>query len=101
MRISISLECQKDGSIIEKITKDDNVSYLVKGEDNLEFPYLSVVESYGYSVFDGTDMEVIVQELLLVRQELVDDQDKKHIDDIVRLANQCKKTPGTILVFAG
>ncbi len=105
MYIAISLrdknKFSKNNEVIERLFKEGNVDYLIKGENNPDFPYLSEVEENDYSVFNETDMDGVVQELLKVRQEVSDIEDQYHIDDIVRLANQCKNTPGTVLVFAG
>lgn len=46
-------------------------------------------------------MDGIIAELRRVQQQLADEEDKHHIDDIIRLAERCKNTPGTVLVFAG
>ncbi|WP_032113001.1 hypothetical protein [Candidatus Paracaedibacter symbiosus] len=100
MRISIILENQ-DGKLIEKITKGNNADYLVKGENNPDFPYLAEVEIDDYSVFAAEDMDAIIEELLCVRQEVTDPADQVHIDDIIRLAKKCKETPETVLTFAG
>ncbi len=104
MRITILLE-HKDNenpkAVIERIFKEGNVNYLVKGENNHDFPNLSQVESYDYSVFAPKRMNGIIEELLRVKKEVSDPADKKHIDDIIHLAERCKNTPDTVLVFAG
>lgn len=76
-------------------------TYLVKEDDNPDFPYLSEVDYYDYSVFNETRMDGIIQELLKVKGEVSDIEHQHHIDNIICLANQCKNTPGTVLVFAG
>lgn len=101
MYISTSLVKKGSRYCIEEIFKEGNVSYLVKGDDNPDFPNLSLVESYDYSVFDETDMDSIVKELLRVKEEVEPIDDKKHIDDIIRLAEKCKRTPDTVLVLSG
>jgi hypothetical protein len=101
MYISTSLVEKGSRHCLEEIFKEGNVDYLVKEEDDPEFPNLSLVESYDYSVFDETDMDAIIKELLRVKKEVSDPSDQEHIDDIIRLAERCKNTPNTILVFAG
>jgi hypothetical protein len=105
MRINIKLQYIKgvlnNESIIERITKDNNADYLVKGEDNKEFQYLAQVEIDDYSVYWAENMDGLIEELLRVRQEVSDPADQEHIDDIIRLAKKCKETPGTVLTFAG
>lgn len=91
----------KEHKLIEHITRESNASYLVKGYDNPEFPYLGEVEPDDPSVFDASDMDAIIGELLRVRKEVTDRDDQAHIDDIIRLANKCKETPDTVLVFDG
>ena len=46
-------------------------------------------------------MDEIIKELLRVKEDLEDIEDQKHIEDIIRLANKCKNTSDTVLVFAG
>lgn len=103
MRISIILEYKNDRAdgVIERITRDGNSAYLVKGEDNKDYPYLAEVENYDYSVFDCTDMDAIIKELQSVKNNLSDVGDRKHIDDIIRLALKCKNDSNKVLVFAG
>jgi hypothetical protein len=100
MYIEVSL-LKNNRTEIKSLFKEGNVSYLVKGENNPDFPYLSQVESYDYSVFDASDMDGIIEELIRVRTELEASEDQQHIDDIIRLANKCKEIPNTVLVFAG
>lgn len=100
MYIDIEL-VSEDRKLIESITKKNNVSYLVKGYENPEYPYLGEVEIHDYSVFFDKDMDAIIEELLRVRKEVSDHEDRAHIDDIVRLAKKCKQIPGTALVFSG
>lgn len=104
MRISIILDSKYNNNpknVIAEISKEGNVDYLVKGEDNHAFPYLGEVESYDYSDFGPEDVPGIINELLKVKEEVSDPSDKAHIDDIIRLAEKCKNTPDTVLVFAG
>ena len=104
MRISIILDNKYNNdpkNVIETISKEGNVNYLIKGEDNPNFPYLGEVESYDYSDFGPEDAPGIITELLKVKEEVSDHSDKAHIDDIIRLAEKCKNTPDTVLVFAG
>ncbi len=103
MSINIILE-NKDTfpnniGIIERVTKSNNDSYLVKGIDNPNFPCLSNVELDDYSVFDIRDMDALTKELLQVREEVKNSEDKAHIDEIIRLAKKCKEMPGTVLTF--
>ncbi|AIL12859.1 hypothetical protein IM40_03985 [Candidatus Paracaedimonas acanthamoebae] len=100
MYIDIAL-VNKDRRLIESITKENNTSYLVKGENNPVFPYLGEVEIDDYSVFFDKDMDAIIEELLRVRKEVADPGDQTHIDDIIRLAKKCKEMPETALVFSG
>ena len=90
MHIAISLRTKKDflknNEVIERIFKDGNVYYLIKGEDNPEFPYLSEVEANDYSAFNETDMGEIIKELLRVKEDLEDIEDQKHIE-----GNLCKR----------
>ena len=104
MRIAIILEHKENANptdIMESVSKGGNVEYLAKGEGNPNFPYLSQVESYDHAVFSPLRMDGIIKELLVVRDEVADSYDKAHIDDIIRLAERCKNTPDTVLVFAG
>ena len=89
----------KKNKIIERITKENNGFYLVKGYGNPEFPYLGEVEVDDPSTFDSDDMVGIIEELQRVRKDVVDSADQAHIDDIIRLAQQCKEDPETVLVF--
>lgn len=88
-------------AVIARIFKEGNISYLVKGEGNPEYPYLSEVESCDYSVFGPKDVPGIIQELSKVKEEVSDPSDKAHIDDIIHLAERCKNTPETVLIFSG
>lgn len=100
MRINITLQ-YKDDRLIERISRENNVLYLEKGEDNPEFPYLGEVEYIDPSVFGSHRMDAIIEELLRVRGEITDPDDQAHIDDIIRLAKKCKELPETVLVFSG
>ena len=100
MSIGIRLE-DKNENLLERIYKEGNDEYLVKGEDNPDFPNLSMVERYDYSVFGAKRMDALIEELLKVRAELPNPADQEHIDDIIRLANRCKEDANTVLVFAG
>lgn len=100
MIISILLE-NKGGNVVERTSKKDNADYLAKGEDNPDFPYLSLVESYDYSTFDWEEMDAIIAELLQVKRELQNPEDLAHIDDIIRLCHKCKENKDTCLTFAG
>jgi hypothetical protein len=100
MYIKVTL-ATKSRNQLKSIHKQGNTSYLVKGTDNAEFPYLSQVESDDYSVFEATDMDGIISELLRVREEVEILENQQHIDDIIQLAKECKETPNTVLVFAG
>ena len=105
MQVSITLRYKNNSifnninQIIEQITKENNGCYLVKGYENPEFPYLGEVEVDDPSGFDCHDMDAIIAELQRVQKEVVDPADQAHIDDIIRLAQQCKENPETVLVF--
>jgi hypothetical protein len=106
MRVNIILEYKSNcfdnkEEVIERITKENNADYLVKGEDNPEFPYLSQVENYDYSTFGAHRMDGLIKELLIVREEVNAPDDKAHIDDIIHLAKKCKRMSDTVLTFAG
>ncbi len=104
MYIRILLEHKDNNNpnaVIARAFKEGNVSYLVKGEDNPSFPNLSLVESYDYSDFGPEDVPGLIDELSRVKEEVTDSSDKAHIDDIIHLAERCKATPDTVLVFAG
>ncbi|AIL13785.1 hypothetical protein IM40_10330 (plasmid) [Candidatus Paracaedimonas acanthamoebae] len=107
MHIDIKLRYRNDiiipeeHKLIEHITRENNASYLVKGYDNPEFPYLGEVEYNDPSVFDANDMDAIIEELLCIRKEVINPGDQAHIDDIIRLAKKCKEIPDTVLTFSG
>jgi hypothetical protein len=104
MYIRILLEHKNNNdpnTVMAIIFKEGNVDYLVRGEDNPEFPNLSLVESYDYSDFGPEDVTGIIRELTKVKEEVSDPSDKAHIDDIIHLAERCKTMPDTVLVFAG
>ena len=86
---------------IERIYKENNVSYLCKEDDAVNFPNLAQVESYDYSVFAKEDMDDVIEELLKVRQDLTNSGDQKHVDDIIQIAEKCKNIQNTVLMFSG
>lgn len=97
----ISITANDANNCIASIFKENNVSYLCKEDDAINFPNLAQVESYDYSVFAKEDMPDIIKELLKVRKSLTDLEDQQHVDDIIQLAEKCKNTPNTVLMFAG
>lgn len=101
MRISTILLSNDYKKVFKKIHKEGNVDYLVKGEDNSDFPYLGEVESYDFSIFFPRQMDEIIKELLVVRENLTDPSDQHHVNDIIHLAKKCKNTPDTLLMFKG
>ncbi len=100
MRIKIKLE-YKDSTLIKSITKEGNASYLIKGIDNPNYPCLSEVEVDDPTVFDSNDMDALTKELLRIRNEITEPEDKLHIDDIIKLAETCKRNKDTVLTFCG
>ena len=105
MRIEIVLRNKRQddiwGSLLKSIAKEDNYKYLEKGDDNPDFPCLSEVETCDHAFFDCTDMEQLIRELLTVRDEVSDLSDKEHIDEIIGMAEICKKDPDLVLIFYG
>jgi hypothetical protein len=99
MKITITL-VNKDREVIESTSREGNTSYLIKGEGNLQYSHLAEVEIEDYSVWGSNSMDAIISELLKVREELSNFDDREHVDDIIHLANKCKAIPGSALVFS-
>ncbi len=100
MYIEIIL-ADRNFKIINKIHRDGNVRYLVKGANNQEFPYLSDVEIDDHSVLNYKDMDGLIKELTQVEADINEQEDIKHIEEIISLAEECRNNPNTILIFEG
>lgn len=98
MYITIRL-VDKSGILLDKIYRENNTSFLLKYDENQAFPCLSLVEPDDPSFFDSEDMDEILHELQIVYQQLENIQDRQHVKDIMKLAEKCKVTPNTLLIF--
>lgn len=96
-----SLRHEKRGEVIKKISKFDNHLYLIQGNTDFDktFPCLCQIEPDDSTCFGPEDMEQLIKELGLAKRGLSDPKNLAHIDEIIDMAEECKKTPKTAIIF--
>ncbi len=70
---------------IERVSVTGNELYLQQ-EDETAFPCLSELSDSSYDVFAQGDMGDLTEELKKIRNILLDDHHKEHVDKIIDLA---------------
>ena len=93
--ISIVLE-DVNCRIVTRICQIGNEDCLVGNED-LEL--LSGISESSYSVFGPDNMPKLIGELELLKTEVGHEQQIKHLDEIIALANQCRSEKNLVLSF--
>ena len=68
---------------------------------DVSFPFLGFIDPYGNTIFNGTQMQVLLPELELLLQRLIDKEESKFLSRIRDMAERCKSQPHIFLRFIG
>ena len=93
--ITIILEKKLD-KVVKKLSKPGNENYLSQEEP--KFQKLSEIDNCSYSTFSSEDMNQLEEELSIIKTK-VTEAERIHIDDILELAQKCKKNKNLYLTF--
>ena len=85
----------KNRQELSRVSEKSNFDYLIREEG--WFDYLTSVDEYSPSLFRRNDMQGLINELLLLKDQLSNPEHIRHIDDIVQLARRCQQCPETAL----
>lgn len=69
-------------------------------DDESRFPMLAQLSDCSNDVFTRDDMVQVVSELQALEFSTGDPEMKKHIRDVISIAEKCRDTPGTTLCFS-
>ncbi len=83
---------------IDRVSAVGNELYLQQ-EDETVFPYLSELSDCSYDIFAQSDMGDLIEDLNKIRNIVLGDPHREHIDRIIVLALRCMNTPGYKLCF--
>jgi hypothetical protein len=88
-----------DGNILhkEKVSREGNDSYLC--QDNGDYKLLEEITQVDIERYFSQEMELMISELKDLKLSVENDQDAKHIDDIIKLCCKCKECPNSQIVF--
>lgn len=89
----------KDGKFLEEVWAFGNEHYLLLLEhDNPKYPLISELTDCSTDVFSSERMPQLIVELESFKANLTEEQ-KTHINDIIRLAKICEVNKGYTLGF--
>lgn len=89
----------KGNNYLERIGAESNREYLLlPNYDDPVYPLISELSDSDLDIFDSTDMTQLIIELELLKRNLTDEQ-KAHIDEIIRLAEICQENEDYTLGF--
>jgi hypothetical protein len=94
--ITIILE-DKNSKELERVSEKDNSQYIIQQDS--KYKYLSLIDDCSYDVFLSTEMQELIQDLTLLKSELNNLIHIDHVDKILGLAEKCKNTKDTFLIF--
>jgi hypothetical protein len=86
------------GREIERLGRPGNERFLVRRDRS--FRLLSQISPYDEDTLNSEDARELLEELELIRGELTDESERKHIDDIRRLAMRCANMASAVLVIS-
>ncbi|MBW7475221.1 hypothetical protein K0T92_10730 [Paenibacillus oenotherae] len=86
-----------DGEQLEKVFEEGNVKYLQQDEDKFEM--LGELSTCSYDVYSSKDMDMLILELVRLKEMLLDTKEIRHIEEIISLAERCKYIENSRLIF--
>jgi hypothetical protein len=92
--ITIILE-DSESKIVKKTSLVGNEKVLLCPDLGI----LSRLDAFSYDVFSADEMDEVIQAITKARLAVSDSEMLKHLEEIVRLAIQCKNVKGATLTF--
>lgn len=86
-----------EGKRLGQVSEENNAEYLQQDEN--EFKLLGDLSTCSYDVFSAKDMDCLIIELMNLQKIRLDSKEIKHLEDIINLARECKKTEGSRMIF--
>lgn len=94
--ITIILE-SKTADRIAKVSQLNNEIYLLQNKP--DYKILSELSTVDYDAFAKEDMNQLIMELEILKKDISNKEDIKHIDEIIELADKCISIPDSYLIF--
>lgn len=94
--ITIILE-SKTVDRIAKVSQLNNEVYLLQNKS--DYKILSELSTVDYDAFAREDMKQLIIELEMLKEDLYDEKDLHHINEIIELADKCISIPDSYLIF--
>ncbi|MNJ49420.1 hypothetical protein D3C77_446480 [compost metagenome] len=86
-----------NGEQLDKVFDEGNVKYLQQDEDKFEM--LGELSTCSYDVYTSKDMDMLILELVRLKEMLLYSNEIKHIEEIISLAEKCKSIENSRLIF--
>lgn len=101
MSLLVELRTEK-GEVLGRAGEIDGAipAYLPDFEND-RFPTIRFIDRYGDTVFNSLQMNAVLPELRQLRERARSDGEKKVVDGIIELAEECAKGAHRYLVFVG
>jgi hypothetical protein len=104
MPISLVLQTI-DRRVLERVDPKEPWTFnrILPIEDRTDpaLPMLSLIDPYGDTIFNGLQMKVFIPEWDLLTRGVSDDEGKKTMAEVRRLAERCSREPHHYLCFRG
>ena len=90
----------ESGAVIETfIPAFRELDAILPAFEDLEYPYLRLIDRYGDTFFSRLQMVAVLPELNALKSHRVKPQPA--LDRVIELAEQCSREPHSFLVFIG
>ncbi|VUD50964.1 hypothetical protein TDB9533_01326 [Thalassocella blandensis] len=83
---------------VTRVFAAGNENYLPQKNDSV-YPYLSELSDSSFDVFSQQDMVGLVEELKTLKKSVIEDDQRKHIAEIINIAIQCLNKPNYKVCF--
>ncbi|RUT46790.1 hypothetical protein EJP82_11215 [Paenibacillus anaericanus] len=86
-----------NGEQLDQVFEEGNVKYLQQNEDKFEM--LGELSTCSYDVYSSKDMDMLILELVRLKEMPLDSNEIKHIEEIISLADKCKNIENIRLII--
>lgn len=86
-----------NGEQLDQVFEEGNVKYLQQNEDKFEM--LGELSTCSYDVYSSKDMDMLILELVRLKEMPLDSNEIKHIEEIISLADKCKNKENIRLII--
>jgi hypothetical protein len=89
------------GRLEEAVPQNATLNRLLPTFEDISFPMLRFVDSYGNTIFNSNQMHGFLPEWDRLSQVVTAEEDSQFLSRVRQMAETCRKNPHTFLRFVG